>query len=43
MLELSPAASEVNNCNTRMLTKSWPVEPPRTTSGAMYSMVPQNE
>uniref|UniRef100_A0A6B0U5Q4 Putative secreted protein n=1 Tax=Ixodes ricinus TaxID=34613 RepID=A0A6B0U5Q4_IXORI len=23
--------------------KSWPVLPPRTTSGAMYSIVPQNE
>lgn len=25
------------------LTISWPVAPARTTSGAMYSIVPQNE
>jgi len=25
------------------LTKSWPVCPPFTSSGAMYSMVPQKE
>jgi len=26
-----------------VLTKSWPSPPPLTTSGAMYSIVPQNE
>jgi len=29
--------------NTEILTKSCPELPPLTNSGAMYSMVPQNE
>ena len=33
----------INDSEYLVLTKSWPELPPSTTSGAMYSMVPQNE